>query len=866
MATKRPHSAMNAQAEDEDPIDPSDELMFLALGGGNEVGRSCHIIQYKGKTVMLDAGIHPSYEGLGALPFYDEFDLSTVDLLLITHFHQDHSASLPYVLSKTNFAGRVYMTHPTKAIYKWTTQDAVRVHNTHTPASSSSGTDGYVSQLYTEQDILSTMPMIQTISFHTTHSHNGIRFTPYPAGHVLGACMYLIEIAGLNILFTGDYSRETDRHLIPATVPRNVKVDCLITESTFGISTRTPRQERENALIKSITTILNRGGRVLMPTTAVGNTQELLLILEDYWQRHEEYRKFPIYYASGLARKVMVVYQTYVDDMNDTIKAKFQASAVGQSVGEGGTAGPWDFQFVRALKGIDRFEDVGGSVVLASPGMLQNGPSRALLERWAPEAKNGVVITGYSVEGTMAKTILMEPDEIPAVTQNRSANMPSMGKRGGVEGEKQMIKRRCTVQEFNFAVHVDGQENREFIEEVGAPVVILVHGEKHNMNRLKSRLLGIGKMKVYSPANCEEVRIPFRQEKVARVVGRLASQIQPPTLLPSPPDSNGEDEDMEEGDVKRSKAEHDASLGQVISGVLVQNDFKLSLMAPEDLKEYAGLATTTLVCRQHITLASASPDLIKWALEGTFGSITTVSPDSNGTKAETNGSDEAADEEVKRPENTVFEIMGGAVRLICKERGVTELEWEGNATNDGIADAVMAVLLTVETSPAAVKHSSKLHSHLHDEDAKDYDGFGDSPTGEKKANDAFPRRNPHANITPEDRLNRLFMFLEAQFGEESITPIAKPKLPAIEPTTNGQVDAEEANEVDAVDIEKKEANELARLHGLGIPVPGLEIKVDKSVAKVWLERLEVECANKTFGDRVRAVVERAVETIAPIWQ
>ena len=84
MATKRPHAAMNATAGDEDPVDPSEQLMFLALGGGNEVGRSCHVIQYKGKTVMLDAGIHPAYDGLGTLPFYDEFDLSTVDVLLIT--------------------------------------------------------------------------------------------------------------------------------------------------------------------------------------------------------------------------------------------------------------------------------------------------------------------------------------------------------------------------------------------------------------------------------------------------------------------------------------------------------------------------------------------------------------------------------------------------------------------------------------------------------------------------------------------------------------------------------------------------------------------------------------------------------------
>ncbi|KAI5367936.1 Putative metallo-beta-lactamase, zn-dependent metallo-hydrolase, RNA specificity [Septoria linicola] len=845
MAAKRPHAAMTAKPEDEEPIDPSDELMFLALGGGNEVGRSCHIIQYKGKTVMLDAGIHPSYEGLGALPFYDEFDLSTVDLLLITHFHQDHSASLPYVLSKTNFAGKVYMTHPTKAIYKWTTQDAVRVHNTHTPASSTSGTDGYVSQLYTEQDILSTLPMIQTISFHTTHSHNGIRFTPYPAGHVLGACMYLIEIAGLNVLFTGDYSRENDRHLIPAAVPRNIKIDCLITESTFGISTRTPRQERENALIKSITTILNRGGRVLMPTTAVGNTQELLLILEDHWQRHEEYRRFPIYYASGLARKVMVVYQTYIDDMNDRIKAKFQASAAGTSVGEGGTAGPWDFQFVRALKGVDRFEDVGGSVVLASPGMLQNGPSRALLERWAPDQKNGVIITGYSVEGTMAKNILLEPDHITAVTADRSAGNVLGKKAGGPDGERQQIPRRCTVQEFNFAVHVDGQENREFIEEVGAPVVILVHGEKHNMNRLKSRLLGTGKMKVYSPANCEEVRIPFRQEKVARVVGRLASQIQPPTLLPSPPSTSDEDEEMTEGDVKKIKSEvdHESSLGQVISGVLVQNDFKLSLMAPEDLKEYAGLTTTTIVCRQRLTLASASVDLIKWALEGTFGTVDVLSPETNG-KAQPDGKQEHADEELPSHHATIFEVMGGCVRVICKAQGLIELEWEGNATNDGIADAVMAVLLTVESSPAAVKQSSQLHDHDH----------GHEHTESAVAG----KRNPHANLTSEERLNRLFMFLEAQFGEEAINPIYRPKI--WQPEANGESDAEE------VDLEKLQQQELARLVSIGIPVPGLEIRVDKNIAKVWLEKLEVECANKTLGDRVRAVVERAVETVAPLWQ
>jgi cleavage and polyadenylation specificity factor subunit 3 len=83
MAAKRKRADVNPPVEEE-PVDPSDELLFFCLGGGNEVGRSCHIIQYKGKTVMLDAGMHPAYDGLAALPFYDEFDLSTVDVLLIS--------------------------------------------------------------------------------------------------------------------------------------------------------------------------------------------------------------------------------------------------------------------------------------------------------------------------------------------------------------------------------------------------------------------------------------------------------------------------------------------------------------------------------------------------------------------------------------------------------------------------------------------------------------------------------------------------------------------------------------------------------------------------------------------------------------
>ncbi|KAJ5490756.1 Endoribonuclease ysh1 [Penicillium diatomitis] len=825
MATKRKAVAMGSGADDE-PVDPSDELAFYCLGGGNEVGRSCHIIQYKGKTVMFDAGMHPAKEGFSALPFFDEFDLSTVDILLISHFHVDHSSALPYVLSKTNFKGRVFMTHATKAIYKWLIQDNVRVSNT------SSSSDQRTS-LYTERDHLSTLPLIETIDFNTTHTINSIRITPFPAGHVLGAAMFLVSIAGLNILFTGDYSREEDRHLIPAEVPRGIKIDVLITESTFGISSNPPRLEREAALMKSITGILNRGGRVLMPVFALGRAQELLLILEEYWERHPELQKVPIYYIGNMARRCMVVYQTYIGAMNDNIKRLFrQRMAEAEASGDkSATAGPWDFRFVRSLRSLERFDDVGGCVMIASPGMLQTGTSRELLERWAPSDRNGVVMTGYSVEGTMAKQLLNEPEAIPAIMSRVSAGQ-GRGRvpGGGDEDQKVMIPRRCTIDEISFAAHVDGVENRNFIEEVAAPVVILVHGEKHQMMRLKSKLLSLNAQKatptkVFTPANCSELRIPFRKDKFARVVGKLAD-IAPPT---------SEDE------------------SQLMAGVLVQNGFDLSLMAADDLREYAGLTTTTIICKQHLTLSSASIDLIRWALEGTFGAIEEVGTQSKqNIKKETNGDtsmsdpkQEDADEEIRMEEKQTYLVMGCVTLHYQPRTREIELEWEGNMMNDGVADAVMAVLLTVESSPASVKQSAKEKHHHHHHD--DEDSF-------------LSLQNPHAHVGPEDRLARLLMMLEAQFGSD-IGPIEKPRVPV--DLAIGTDDTTEANKEERVD--DIESAELDRLHALGIPVPGLEIKIDKHVARVWLETLEVECSNAVLRDRVRVVVERAVETVAGLW-
>lgn len=478
-------------------------------------------------------------------------------------------------------------------------------------------------------------------------------------------------------------------------------------------------------------------------------------------------------------------------------------------------------------------------------------------------------MTGYNVEGTMGRTILSEPDQIPAIMSG--SNAQSIGRRNR-DDDAVMIPRRCSVEEFSFAAHVTGKQNIDFIEAVRAPHIILVHGEKSQAARLKSRLLDnnskrtasnadVQQTKVYSPENGAEIKIPFRKDKIAKVVGRLAQ---------NPAPTGPEDE-------------------RVISGVMVQNGFKLSLMAPEDLREYAGLTSTTVLCRQHITLSAAGVDLIKWALEGTFGAIEEVGQvkaETNGHVEQANGStkmevapkEEEADVEfISEPPRT-FLIMGCITLKWSGQAKEIELEWEGNTMNDGIADAVMAVLTTVESSPAAVKYSSSKAKHHHhhvpkpeEPEDKIMKRVNGTINGNHKPSTL---RNQLAHLTPEERFSRLCMFLEEQFGD-NITPIETPRISHLTQPDSKTLRAEASayddseEDIDEAELEQRNmamiASERARLAALGIPVPGLEIKVDKMVARLWLDDLTLECASKVWRERILAVVERAVEVVAPLW-
>lgn len=665
---------------------------------------------------MLDAGVHPAYEGLSSLPFYDEFDLSTIDVLLISHFHVDHAASLPYVMQKTNFQGRVFMTHPTKAIYRWLLRDFVRVTSI---GASSSGKD---ENLYSDEDLAESFDRIETVDFHSTVEVNGIKFTAFHAGHVLGAAMYQLEIAGIRILFTGDYSREVDRHLNSAEVPP-LPSDVLIVESTFGTATHEPRASRERKLTQLIHNTVIKGGRVLLPVFALGRAQEIMLILDEYWSNHSDDLgggQVPIYYASNLARKCMNVFQTYVNMMNDDIRRKFRDSQTN----------PFIFKNISYLKNLEEFQDFGPSVMLASPGMLQSGLSRDILEKWCPEGKNLVLITGYSIEGTMAKFLMLEPESIPSINNPEST-----------------IPRRCQVDEISFAAHVDFQENLEFIEQISANNIILVHGESNPMGRLKSALLSnFGSLKgtenevrVFNPRNCVEVILEFKGIKIAKAVGNIVDEIQREEIIAANNNKDGSRVEKKEDDVE-IKAEQSTNKDMtntvnnaidlkpvkkneikeenrelqngneeeiIVSGILVSDEknFDLNFVSLTDLREHhTELSTTVLRERQKVHV-DCKKELIYWHLCQMFGDVGVLLDEDNVTNMvkQENGNRNHTESEDQNGK-LVLQVMND-IKLTVVD-STAALEWSQGLITDAVADSIVAILMSVDSAPASVKMSS----------------------------------------------------------------------------------------------------------------------------------------------------------------
>mmetsp|Transcript_7647 Transcript_7647/g.25905 ORF Transcript_7647/g.25905 Transcript_7647/m.25905 type:complete len:712 (-) Transcript_7647:1440-3575(-) len=612
------------------------ELVITPLGAGREVGRSCHHLRYGDRQILLDVGVHPGRSGTDGLPFFDLVELDAIDLVLVTHLHLDHCAALPYLTERTSFAGAVYMTHATKALLRSLLKDYVRVRNSDDEA------------LYSEEDLDNCLAKCQVIDYHQTLSYKGMKFSCHAAGHVLGACMFMLDIDGVRVLYTGDYSTEEDRHLMAAQVP-DQRPHLLVVESTFGVQVHAPREQREHIFTSVIADVVRGGGRCLLPVFATGRAQELLLVLDEFWQANPDLHEIPVFYASKLANRALRVYQTYINMMNEHIRALMDVG------------NPFKFSHVRAVSNsavAPAALPPGPCVVMASPGMLQSGLSRHLFESWCDDEKNGVMLAGYAVEGTLAKDLLKQPVEVQCLDGSKKA-------------------RKCRIESVSFAAHVDYNQNLGFIQGVNADHVVLVHGEAKQMERLHDRLwraLGKAPTDVSMPALGQPVifRVPDKP-LVASALGSCARAALAGEALPEP-------------------------------SLLVQEDFEARVVAADELGAY-----TPLVCgrvQQRVRLrCQGSPTALILLLRQVFDAV--VAERHVGA-----GPNDTDVYEVRVQGLVVLRLSvseaaaagrgGGAGGAKAPLPEVAEVSWSAGPEADMVADCVMGTVTRAVLLPAAL--------------------------------------------------------------------------------------------------------------------------------------------------------------------
>ena len=459
------------------------EIQINPLGAGQEIGRSCIIVNIKGIKIMFDCGVHMGYTDERKYPDFkrliskykksednknkniktEKNDYSeVVDLLIISHFHLDHCGALPYFTEILGYKNPILCSQPTKAILPVTLEDFRKVMGEYKGQNS----------ILSPDQIKLCVNKIKTIELNETKIFKkNIKVTCFYAGHVLGASMFHIDIDGYTICYTGDYNTIIDRHLNGAYMPK-LYPDILMTETTYGDKVRDTKRIREREFLKKIQEIIDKKGKVLIPIFALGRAQELCIILDTYWKRNN--LDVPIYFLGPMAQKANFYYKIFQNWMNSTVKNLFIKNNV------------FDFKFIKqgdkVLMGGDR-----PMIIFATPGMLHGGLSLSIFkDHIAHDKKNCVIIPGYCSMGTVGNRIISGEKKL--------------------EIDNEIVIVNCEVYYMSFSAHADAKGLLQLIKNIQPKNIILVHGEYEIMKKFKSTCIGKRiKNDIIMPANNEEI-------------------------------------------------------------------------------------------------------------------------------------------------------------------------------------------------------------------------------------------------------------------------------------------------------------------------------------------------------------------------
>ena len=468
-----------------DPLPGENFARLTCLGAWREVGRASSLLMTKSSKIMIDCGIDPAAvdtddpaSGAPYLSAPEVWPLNSVDGVVLTHSHMDHSGFLPYLFS-IGYDGPVYMTAPARDLLLLLLMDYVKLgmsENRKVP--------------YKMEDVRSLIRHTVTLNYNeTTDISPDVRVTLRNAGHILGSSVVHFHIGeGFhNLLMSGDI-KYMNSWLFNAADSRLPRVETFVTESTYGGRNdfQPSRQEAGERLGQIIRLAAERKGKVLIPVFAVGRSQEVMLVLEEKY-RLGEIPKIPVY-LDGMIYEATSIHTAYPEYLNSNLRDLITRKKENPFLSD---------IFVRVDAPETReniVSDVGPLVVLATSGMMNGGPVIEYFSNWADDERNFLLFVGYQAEGTLGRRILSGAKQIN-VRRN--------------DGVKE-VKVGMTVDTVDgFSGHSDRRQLMKYTEALEfKPKRILVnHGDANKATEFARALSLKFGVETYAPYNLETVRL-----------------------------------------------------------------------------------------------------------------------------------------------------------------------------------------------------------------------------------------------------------------------------------------------------------------------------------------------------------------------
>ncbi len=457
-------------------IEPSDKpnewLRLSFLGSGRQVGRSCILTQTKHSNVLLDCGIWPSVE---EPPMLDapELHMDQLDAVILSHSHLDHVGYLPF-LYHNGFTGPNYVTAPARDLNVLLCLDYIDVCQKN-------GRDAP----YTKKDVERMVKHSITLEYgEVSDIAPNLRLTLQPASHLMGSAVSHLHVGdGLhNILYTGDFKYGPTRLFDPAYTDFS-RVETVIMESTYGMpeDTMPPRQDVESGLMRCVNQVMERKGKVLIPSFAVGRAQEIMAILAS--------NAFPYpVYLDGMVWDATAIHTAYPEHLSRFIQRDILHYGKNPFLSE-------IFHKVAHKERASIIDSTDPCVIIATSGMLIGGPAIEYLRAFAPDKKNMLLFVGYQAEGTPGRRIQKGMRDMPVHTEDGKTKLLQIEME--IETVHGMTGHSSRTQLTNYVQRLSGRPER----------VILNHGEARKCTTLAKDLHKMFHIETVAPRNLDAIRL-----------------------------------------------------------------------------------------------------------------------------------------------------------------------------------------------------------------------------------------------------------------------------------------------------------------------------------------------------------------------